>query len=364
MWPRIRQALARVVGPLYLRNRLLLVRDNLSWIIDQVADNLCASLPSGLRSTVVTGEWQAARNCTVHFISRAWALSDGVLDRMHPSNRLIGLWWHGRVDSPEPNIQAAVDRARRLHSRFARMQVTCFSGKETMLAVGVPEEKIVVLPKGIDLRRFHRPRSLSDRESMRRRLGVPSHTVAIGCFQKDGQGWGDGMQPKWIKGPDVLADALARLIQHFPIHAVIPGPARGYLKRRLTEAGVPFCAPGFVSADDLPQYYHALDLYISPSRDEGGPAGVLESMASGVPVVSTRAGMPADMIRNGANGFLVDVEDVDGVVEITAELIKRPDLRHRIAESGGRTIQAYDWSVLGTRYAEELYRPVFDGPQP
>jgi len=352
------QTLARTARRLYLQNRLLLVTDGIDWIVDEIAKNLRASLSSEFSSTVVTSEWQDARNCTIHFINRAWAWSDGVLDAADPSNRLIGLWWHGRVDSPKPDMQAALERARRLHSRFTRMQVTCSIGKETMLAVGVPEEKIVLLPMGIDLKRFHPPLSSADREGMRNRLGVPPNAIAIGCFQKDGEGWGDGMEPKLIKGPDVLADALEWLNQHYPIYAVIPGPARGYLKRRLTEAGVPYYAPGFVSADCFPQYYHALDIYISPSRDDGGPAGVLESMASGVPVVSTRAGMPADMIENGVNGFLVDIEDVDGLMVCTAELIEHPGLRRRIAEHAWQTIQPYDWSVLAQRYADELYRPI------
>ena len=361
--PVIWQALVRAAHRLHLRNRLLLVSGNASWIVEQVAKNLCASLPSDFRSTVVTSEWRDARNCTIHFINRVWAWSDGVLDTIHPSNRLIGLWWHGRLDSPETDMQASLERARKLHPRFIRMQVTCCSGKETMLALGVPEEKIVLLPEGIDLGRFHPPCSSAARERVRSRLGVPSKAMVIGCFQKDGEGWGDGMEPKLIKGPDVLADALERLNQQYPIYALIPGPARGYLKRRLTEAGVLFCAPGFVSADCFPQYYHALDIYVSPSRDEGGPAGVLESMASGVPVVSTRAGMPADMIENGFNGFLVDIEDVDGLVACTAELMERPDLRRRFAERALPTIQPYDWSVLGQRYADELYRPVLDSGQ-
>ena len=353
----IRQKLLRVVGRFYLRNRLLLVTDNADWIIDHVAENLCAHVPADLRSVIVTREWQDARDCTVHFISRGWAWLDGALDAIHPTNRLIGLWWHGRLDSSEPDIRTALDRAREIHTRFERMQVTCRSGKETMLALGVPEEKIVLLPEGIDLKRFP-PRSPADQERARGELGVPHDRIVIGCFQKDGQGWGDGLEPKLIKGPDILAEALERLHQRYPIFALIPGPARGYLKQRLDEAGVPYSAPGFVPAASLPRYYHALDIYLSPSRDEGGPAGVLESMASGVPVVSTRAGMPADMIENGVNGFLADIEDVEGLVRGAAELIEHPNLRRHIARNGLRTIQAYDWSVLGKRYAEELYRPL------
>ena len=357
----MRQKVATAVRSLRLRDRLLLVTDGAGWVLDGVGENLRLNLPSELKSTLVTGEWQVVRDCTVHFINRAWAWSDGMLDTVHASNRLIGIWWHGRLDSPHPSIQAALERARQLHPRFARMQVSCSSGRQTVLELGVPEEKIVSLPLGLSLRRFRPTLSTADRERMRNGVGARSDSIVIGCFQKDGDGWGDGMEPKLIKGPDLLADALVRLNQRYPIYVVIPGPARGYLKQRIAQAGVPHYAPGFVSADSFPQLYHALDIYISPSRDEGGPAGVLESMASGVPVVSTRAGMPADMIDNGVNGFLVDVEDVDGLTQSAAELIERPDLRHRFANAALQTIQPYDWPVLARRYVDELYRPVMDG---
>ncbi|MFQ5873147.1 MAG: glycosyltransferase family 4 protein [Dehalococcoidia bacterium] len=361
--PRIRQGIVRMAYRLYLRNRLLLVTDGAGWILDSVANSLASNLPSVIRPTVVTGGWGEAHGCTIHFINRVWAWSEEILDTIHPSNRLIGVWWHGNSNLDNPDMQASVERVRRLHHRFVRMQVSCSSGKEALLKLGLPEEKLVTLPEGIDLKRFYPPRSRKDRQLQRARLGLRRDVVAVGCFQKDGQGWSDGTEPKLIKGPDVLADALEQLARHYPICAVIPGPARGYLKRRLTEADVPYVATGFVPAGEIPRYYHALDVYISPSRDEGGPAGVLESMASGVPVVSTRVGMPADMLENGVNGFLVDVEDVDGLASSTAELIERPELRRRIGETGLRTIQPYDWSAIGRRYVEELYRPILDAKQ-
>ena len=301
---------------------------------------------------MVTGELKQARNCIIHFVNRMWAWSDHFLDTVDSSNSLIGLWWHGRLDSEESEYQVLLDRARRAHPRFVRLHVTCSIARETMLTLGVPEEKLVLLPMGLNLNRFRPPRSSGERERMRKVLGVPSGAIAIGCFQKDGEGWGDGMSPKMVKGPDVLAATLVRLAQKHPVYAVVPGPARGYLRERLTEAGVPYHGPGYVSNDDLPGYYHALDIYMSPTRDEGGPAGVLEAMGSGVPVVSTRAGMPVDMIDHGENGFLVDVEDVDGLVSCTKELIERLESRRRISESALFTIQPYDWPVVARRYAE------------
>jgi glycosyltransferase involved in cell wall biosynthesis len=218
----------------------------------------------------------------------------------------------------------------------------------------VPASKIVTLPEGVNLSVFMPPQP-HERAEVRRELGIPADAFVVGSFQKDGDGMKDGATPKMIKGPDVLVDVLTALHARGPVHALLPGPARGYVTRRLTEAGVPFTAPGFVPRASLPRLYHALDVYLSPSRDEGGPAGVLESMASGVPVVSTRSGMPADILEDGVNGGLVEVDDVTGLVERMASLMNDVSARRRWADRALQTIQPYDWRVLGPRYAAELY---------
>jgi glycosyltransferase involved in cell wall biosynthesis len=339
------------------KGALLLVVDDAGWIIDEIAQQLAARLPPALECQTVSGEWTSARDCTVHFINRTWAWTDGVLDRAHPSNRLIGVWWHGRADSPDPAMQAALRRLAGLHHRFDRIQVTCSIARRTLETIGVPEPKIVTLPVAVDLSRFQPPRDDAARVAARDTLGVAPGSVAIGCFQKDGSGWKEEAEPKLIKGPDILVDALVSLHRRTPVHAVIPGPARGYIKRRLAQAGVPFSAPGFVAREDLPRLYHALDLYCSPSRDEGGPAGVLEAMASGVPVVSSRAGMPADMIAPGVNGTLVEVGDADAMASALEELVNDPGRRAIFATRALTTIQPYDWPQVAARYAAELYGP-------
>jgi glycosyltransferase involved in cell wall biosynthesis len=336
------------------------VVDGAGWILEEVAHQLTDNVAPAFGCRIASTDWPRSRNCTLHFIDRAWAWADGVLDGVDPSNRLIGVWWHGRLDSPEPLIQAALRRLRLQHERFTRFQVTCSSGRETLEALGVPSEKIVMLPVGIDLRTFRPPLDSASRAAARRALEVRAGTAVIGCFQKDGNGWNEGAEPKLIKGPDVLVDALVLLHARHPIHVVVPGPARGYVTSRLKAAGVPLSAPGMVSRQELPRLYHALDLYLSPSRDEGGPAGVLEAMASGVPVASTRAGIPTDLIEAGVNGLLVSVGDAEGLASAAAELIEGPELRASLAAGGLRSIQSYDWRILAERYAAELYAPVHE----
>ena len=119
-----------------------------------------------------------------------------------------------------------------------------------------------------------------------------------------------------------------------------------------------FSAPGRVPRERLPELYHALDLYVSPSRDEGGPAGALEAMASGVPVVSSRTGIPADIIEHGRNGMLSEADDVDGFTSAVVQLMANPARRSAMARAALATIQPYDWPVVAERYATELYGPL------
>jgi glycosyltransferase involved in cell wall biosynthesis len=345
--------MARMLWP--YRRRLLLVADEAGWILDEIAERVLQGVPASFNACLESRDWASARDCTIHFISRPWAWSDGVLDRVDRSNRLIGLWWHGRADSPDPTMRTALDRLRRVHDRFARVQVTGSIGRDTLRSIGVPAEKIVVLPEGVDVEMF-RPATGASRAAMRQALGIPSDAIAIGCFQKDGDGFEAGERPKSIKGPDVLVEALAAAAAHHRLHAVLPGPARGYVTSGLRAAGIAFSAPGFVPRSELPSLYHALDLYVSPSRDEGGPAGVLEAMASGVAVVSTETGMAVDLIESGRTGTLVPSGDAAALGAAIAEAAESADRRRVYAERSLVMIAAYDWRRIIPRYVEELYR--------
>lgn len=342
-----------------LRGKVLLASDGAGWILDEVAEALHAHLPASVpRAMSKKAEWRIAKNSLIHFIERSWASQRDFLDDVHSSNQVIGLWWHGKTDSPDPNIQNALQNTRKQQDRLDLVQVPTLTAFATMLEIGIPREKIVFLPEGVDCQLFNRERQV-DRFALRTKCGIPEDSFVVGSFQKDGNGWEDGEEPKLIKGPDTFADMLIAVHKKHPIFVFVPGPARGYVIGRLRKAGVPFANPGFVAdRNELSDRYHVLDMYVSPSRDEGGPAGVLEAMASGVPVVSTRSGMPLDMIESGENGFLADVEDAEGLAECALRLIDDPALAQRMAVRGHETIQEYDWRKLAPRYYKELYQPL------
>jgi glycosyltransferase involved in cell wall biosynthesis len=98
---------------------------------------------------------------------------------------------------------------------------------------------------------------------------------------------------------------------------------------------------GTLGNEALGQLLHESHAFILPSRFEGLPVSVLEAMAIGcVPIVTgIRSGI-RELIRNGENGFVVDVGDIDRFVEALARLEQDEPMRVRMATAAHATILA------------------------
>jgi glycosyltransferase involved in cell wall biosynthesis len=169
-----------------------------------------------------------------------------------------------------------------------------------------------------------------------------------------------GDQPKRVKGPDVFLDVIERVSKERKIFVFLSAPARGFVKRGLERLGVPYLHVVLKDYLEIPSLYHALDMYLITSREEGGPKGILESLAVGIPLVSTKVGMAIDMIADGVNGLVANNEDVDGLVTRVSSLATDAELRSRLAANGKKTIAEYDWAKIAARYFTEIYKPILD----
>ena len=284
-----------------------------------------------------------------------------------PLGNAVGVaYYHGRpgtVGYPEFDVCWQQLRAHR--SQIERVQVTHSEIRDIVLDTGIDAARVFTIPIGINLEYFSL-RTDDERRAVRAELGIPQSAVVIGSFQKDGVGWGDGMEPKSIKGPDVFADVATRLRDRIPeLHVLLVGPARGYLSARLDEAGVPYSRifpnpnPGLAGFDAVGRLYGALDLYLITSRQEGGPKAVLESMASGVPLVTTRVGHAMDVVRHGENAWMVDVDDVEGLTHWAEHALANPDARAPVlraaratAEEHAYPAQAHLWRAFCEGFVE------------
>lgn len=271
-------------------------------------------------------------------------------------NHLGLAYFHGRPGTPGmPEFDACFETMRRRHPEIDRVQVTNAAMEQLVLETGMAPEKVHRIPIGIDVETF----PLRDEAavgSARRALDLPATAFVVGSFQKDGVGWGEGLEPKLIKGPDVLLAVLERLRERVPELAVlITGPSRGYVKAGLDRLGITYRHVLLPDVDAVAQAYSAIDVCLVASRDEGGPRAVLESMATGVPLVTTRVGQAADLVRHGDNGWMSEVEDVESLVHWGAYVAEASaEELERARRAGRETAEANSYPALRPRWGSLL----------
>ena len=287
-------------------SHLMICSDNANWVLDwegRELSVLCTDL--GIR--LARPEYsELSRNQSVFYTSRYAVLTDW----QTPKHRIAFPYFHGRPDSGK-NFAQMINTIKSHHDELARIQVSHSEIHDIVLETGIDSHKVFRIPIGINLDYFNCTRAELKRKA-RTKLGVPQTAVVVGSFQKDGNGWGQGLEPKLIKGPDIFLKTVEILKFEVPeLFILLTGPARGYVKKGLEKLGVPFLHKFLNNYIEIGHYFNALDLYIISSREEGGPKAVLESMASGIPLVTTRVGQAMDLVKHGKNGWMVEPEDVE-----------------------------------------------------
>ncbi|MBN2212128.1 MAG: glycosyltransferase [Sedimentisphaerales bacterium] len=170
--------------------------------------------------------------------------------------------------------------------------------------LGVPDERLFVIPNGVDLRHFA-PRNKMD---ARRQLGLPLDKPLIVAVA----------HLKAAKGHGELIRALQQLDND--VHLVIVGGevVSGYrreLERLSLTLGVlqRVILADRQAYDKIPLYLNAADVSVLASYREGCPNVVLESLACGTPVVATRVGAVEDLMAVPRDGQIVPPRDAEAL---------------------------------------------------
>lgn len=96
--------------------------------------------------------------------------------------------------------------------------------------------------------------------------------------------------------------------------------------------------------DDVRKYYSAMDVFCSTSLTETTGLTILEAMASGIPVISTKVGVSTKIISNGKNGFLVDFKDSYSISKILQKLGRDRVLREEIGRKARKAVEEnFSW---------------------
>ncbi|MBF0194424.1 MAG: glycosyltransferase family 4 protein [Magnetococcales bacterium] len=352
----IRRVLRRILNVLIndvlgrLEQKVHYISDSSNWSFKWDAHYISKGMSRHLDSPVSVSidPWNLRHQIVIFGNRYPWFF--GPRDTLHSSNKVVVTWFHGDLSDKEPGMQSMFKQLPEVFDNVDRVLVTCSHSANVLIGQGVPANKLVKIPLGVDIGTFVPPTKIQ-RQQIRDELDIPNDAFLIGSFQKDGSGWEEGLEPKILKGPDIFLAAMKLLKDKHPnIMVLLTGPARGYIKQGLKELGIEYRHKYFDDYLDIVPYYQALDLYLIASRGEGGPKALLEGMACGVPIVSSRVGMPADIIVQGENGFLADNEDSVGLANHIDKLISDPSLLKKCSEGGLLTIKKYDWQIIADEY--------------
>lgn len=333
-------------------NEVFYVEDGAGWSFKWDAHYVTSSIAEILKLPVNVGSSPWGRKNDIIIVGNRYILKDPRFEQMCKDNRVFLIWFHGGESMQNRVINELLSLVRSNTSKFERIIVPNSLTKSDLLEFGIEKSKIVQIPIGVDPNRFFPEGSFTTK--LRRILkGIPLDAFCVGSFQKDGQGWGDGNEAKIEKGPDIFCEVMERLKEKIPkLHVVLTGPSRRYVKSRLEKKGISFNHWNLRDYNRIGKVYNLLDAYLIASRVEGGPKALMESWASGVPVVTTKVGMCVDWVIHKENGFLHSENDIDGMVDSLLRIASDDTLKTVVSQNALDKVDELSWKRVGEQYSD------------
>jgi glycosyltransferase involved in cell wall biosynthesis len=214
---------------------------------------------------------------------------------------------------------------------------------------GIPHDKVVVIPNGVDLERF-RP---GNKAAARSHLRVSTDAFVVACVGR--------LHPQ--KGHRYLFDAMVATRSRIPGLLCLmagDGPLRGVLEAEVQRRGLETACRFLGVQDPIQPVYDAADVTVLPSLYEGMPNVVLEAMAMGCPVIATAVEGSVDLVEPGVTGLLVPPADAPALGRALLELAGDPE-RCRAMRAAARIAAERSHGIdRMVRALESLYTTEWD----
>lgn len=192
---------------------------------------------------------------------------------------------------------------------------------------GWPPERVHYIPNFVDM---PPPGFKAEGDAIRARHGIPQEAAVLLIAAR--------LHP--VKGIDVALDALARLPAHVHLLLAGAGEEEAALRAQAEAAGIAARCHFLGWVNDITPLCAAADIFVVPSRSEPLGNVVLEAWAHAMPLVSSDAEGPSQLITPRENGLLVPREDAGALALAIGEILANPNLAVLLAEGGLDTLHS------------------------
>ena len=266
------------------------------------------------------------------------------------SGRAIVSTYHNWIDgSFTLRAYSAIDRQL---ARFASVSVAVSSPVRELLARHVAPDRLLQLDNGIDVERFcpaamrePRPEAIVD---------LAPRTLVIGCVGRLSE----------EKAPDRLLRTVAGLPREgtWCLVFIGDGPMRAALEADAAALGLADRVRFVGHQDDTARWYRAMDVFVLPSHLEAFPMALLEAMASGATVLSSRIGEIPRILDGGRCGQLVEAgASLEAWTAALAQVLGDAGLRVRLAQAAReRVVREYSSRTMAERYVQAYHQALGD----
>jgi glycosyltransferase involved in cell wall biosynthesis len=229
---------------------------------------------------------------------------------------------------------------------------------ERYLSLGFPEQRVIYIPNGVERARFDKT---AQPHILRQRWGLDQSTpivLYIGTL---------GIQSHPI---DLLITAFKQINQIIPVSRLfIIGGGEDYdlLKNQAVQLGLmdSVIFTGRVSPEEVPDYFAMASVTVDPIRDDliakaRSPLKVLESFASGTPVITSDVGDRRDLLNNGERGVLIPAGSSQALADGILEVLKNPAYRSSLSKAAYNSRENWYWDNLVEDFLQVYSRAGFE----
>ncbi len=290
--------------------------------------------------------WRVATKRRATIMHGHWVIPGGVMAAAAARALPLVVSLHGSDVFVAERHRLIGSMARRVFARAGAVTACSDDLHHRAVALGADPGSTTTVPYGVDTVRF--APDAAARAEVRRRLSLGDGPLVVTAGRLVSK-----------KGFEYLIDATRELRHSHPDIAVAIAGEGDLLEALRTRAtGLPVHMLGNQSHDDIARLIAAADVVAVPSiRDDAGnvdglPNFALEALASGTPVVATRAGGLPQAITDDENGRLVAERDVHGLATAITDVLGRADRGRALGEAArARVLRDHSWATTAARMA-------------